>query len=145
MVTRRSLRAFAPTGAPMLRTLKPLVPLALAAAVLLSAGPVRAADPVGFVAGVEDLPLMPGLTPLPDQLVRFDKPQGRVVEAAARGRVDAAQVRGFYRDSLPQLGWRPAGELAYTREGEVLRLEILPETGAGARGTLTVRFILSPE
>src|SRR5215469_8306568 len=41
----------------------------------------------GFVVGTEDVPLMPGLAPVPGSSLVFDKPEGRIVEAQASGKV----------------------------------------------------------
>lgn len=130
-------------------------PLLLVLAILLSvvagdlayssSSRVLAAD--GFVAGIDDLPLMPGLTAMPEGSVAFDSPAGRIVEAYAAGTTTRAAVSDFYRRTLPQLGWQPAGDNAFRREGERLRLDF-PErapAGAGAgRGRIVVRFFLSP-
>ena len=50
------------------------------ALVLLLIAPL-AAHADEFVAGTEDVPLMPGLTPVQGSSLVFDKPQGRIVEA----------------------------------------------------------------
>lgn len=92
-----------------------------------------------FVTGIDDLPLMAGLTEHADAGVVFDKPSGRIVEAYATGTLAAAEVAAFYAATLPELGWRPIGEMAFAREGEVLRIAI---TGDGAAA---VRFSLSPQ
>jgi hypothetical protein len=92
-----------------------------------------------FVAGTEDVPLMPGLTPVAGSALAFDKPQGRIVEAQASGNVTRAAAHQFYAASLPQLGWKPAGANAWRREGETLRLDF-----HGRDGDLTVGFTLSP-
>ncbi|HZB93065.1 MAG TPA: hypothetical protein VE397_16580 [Stellaceae bacterium] len=92
-----------------------------------------------FVAGTEDVPLMPGLLPVAGSALDFDKPQGRIVEAQARGKVTRAAVAAFYAQTLPQLGWSPLGRDAWQREGETLRLDF-----HGADGALTVGFTLSP-
>ena len=93
----------------------------------------------GFVGGVEDLPLMPGLVEVAEARVVFDKPGGRIVEAFAVGRASAAEVREFYAQALPQLGWRPISGGGYGREDEVLSLDI------GAEGDeVTIRFSISP-
>ncbi len=96
----------------------------------------RAAD---FVAGTEDLPLMPGLAPVQGSSLIFDKPQGRIVEAQAAGKVTRDAVHAFYLSTLPQLGWRPAGADAWRRDGEELRLDFHDHGGE-----LTVGFTLSP-
>jgi hypothetical protein len=97
----------------------------------------RAAD---FVAGTEDVPLMQGLVPVEGKSLAFDKPEGRIVEAEARGRLARAKVRDFYGATLPQLGWRAAGQDAWRRDDEMLRLEF-----RGRDGNLTVGFTLSPQ
>lgn len=84
----------------------------------------------GFVPGIDDLPLMPGLTAEAGAVV-FDKPTGRIVEAGAEGPdLTAAGVRDFYRHTLAGLGWREVrarGEkLVFVREGELLTLAIAP-------------------
>jgi hypothetical protein len=94
----------------------------------------------GFVAGTEDVPLMPGLAPVTGSSLVFDKPQGRIVEAQASGKVTRAAVHDFYATSLPQLGWSASGANAWRREGEVLRLDFHERDGV-----LTVGFTLSPQ
>ena len=92
-----------------------------------------------FVPGFEALPLMAGLEVEPGSAMVFDKPGGRIVEAAAAGAVAEARIRNWYAEALPQLGWQPAGEGRFRREGEVLSLAVTAE-GAGAR----VAFRLYP-
>lgn len=96
-----------------------------------------------FVDGIDDLPLMPGLIGVGDQSLVFDKPDGRIVQSVATGRVRAAAVRSFYADTAPQLGWQPTGEGRYTRDGESLRIELTDPGAPG--GVLTVRFIVNPQ
>lgn len=114
------------------------------AAFLLFAAPQASAAPgdtgvsLQYAAGLDDMPLMPGLMPVPDEGVVFDQPDGRFVESLAQGRVAEGAVRDFYKEVLPQLGWvHDNGD--YTRDGEQLSLQIEP---VGAQ-TL-VRFTVSP-
>jgi len=93
-----------------------------------------------FVAGTEDLPLMPGLHTVAGKSLAFDKPEGRIVEAQARGALARAKVRDFYDTTLPQLGWSAAGADRWQREGEVLRIDY-----GGKDGDLVVGFTLSPQ
>jgi hypothetical protein len=102
--------------------------------------PLAAAFADAFVPGTEDVPLMPGLTPVAGSSLVFDKPEGRIVEAQASGKVTRAAARAFYGASLPQLGWTAASGDAWRREGEVLHLDYREE-----RGILTVGFTLSPQ
>jgi len=103
-------------------------------------GAATAADADGFVSGIEDLPLMQGLEEAESGMV-FDSPAGRIVEAVAVGRVSREDILDFYTETLPQLGWTPAGDGVFRREGEVLRVEFPGSDGSGT----TVRFALSPE
>ena len=114
---------------------------ALIAALTLAglAAPGPGAQAQDYIAEVEDLPLMPGLAEIEDAGVVFDKPDGRIVEAYAQGRVTREAVLAFYRQALPQLGWRAAGGAAFQREGEALSLDFL-----GGGGALVVRFTLVP-
>jgi hypothetical protein len=115
-------------------------------AVLLAlgaAGPqatAQDAETDAYVEGISDLPLMPGLTTLPDSGLVFDKPGGRIVEAFAEGSLTPEAVRSFYDATLPQLGWRREGAGAYLREGERLKLDLSED----ARG-ITVHFRLFPQ
>jgi hypothetical protein len=107
-------------------------------------GAPAAAD-TAFLAGVEDLPLMPGLAEVEGAATVFDAPQGRIIEAFAAGAVSADEIRAFYGQTLPQLGWvavdsTPSGPTEFRREGERLTLEI-----TAAASTTTVRFTLAPQ
>lgn len=123
--------------APLLRLLfAALLALAVPAPTL----PALAQGNGAYVAGIPDLPLMPGLQSLPDSGVVFDKPGGRIVEAYAEGAVTPRAVHGFYDRTLPQLGWQRAAAGAYLRDGERLSLDVDREAGG-----VTVHFRLSPQ
>ena len=97
-----------------------------------------------FLGEIDDLPLMPGLTPLQNTGVVFDSPQGRIVEVYTAGKVTRPEVISFYAESLPQLGWvvQDVGNegAAWRRENEVLRLMF-----SGTGPIVTVHFSLAPE
>lgn len=121
------------------RALACVLVLALAAGVP-SAGTLAAGQSEGgFVAGVEDLPLMPGLREVTEAGVVFPSPAGRIVEALAVGPAAPEEVRAFYAAALPQLGWKALDTWRYEREGEVLKIEV-----GGGGDTITVRFAISP-
>ena len=128
--------------------------LRIAALALLLAGPApaaigwlaagdAAATPV--VARREALPQMPRHAEVAGTATVFDAPQGRIVETFAAGAVSADDIKAFYGQTLPQLGWTAsagsgAGPVEFRREGERLVLEITP----GAKTTV-VRFTLAPQ
>jgi len=94
----------------------------------------------GFLSACEDLPLAPGLWEVAGSGVAFDSPAGRIVEAYAKGAVDAALVLRFYSGTLPQLGWTREADTRFRREAEVLRLDTAADGPA-----LVVHFTISPE
>ena len=81
---------------------------------------------------------MPGLHNQENTLVVFDKPQGRIVEIEARGKVTRAAAEKFYAASLPPLGWVADGAHRWRREGEGLKLDI-----KGHDGDLRIGFSLA--
>ena len=118
----------------------------LVAVAVLTAGlalpmTAQAADQV-YLQEIDDMPLPPGFVEDAGAGVSFDKPEGRIVEAVARGTGSRSTVVEFYRAALPQLGWRVeenSGLQRWRREGETLRLDV-----AGTPPTITVRFVLAP-
>lgn len=78
-----------------------------------------------FFEALYDVPVMPGLEELHDQAMLFDKPDGRIASVTAASKtLSAAQVAGFYGETLPQMGWKKMSENQYVREGDRLSLEI---------------------
>ena len=74
--------------------------------ILVLLAPAGAALADEFVAGTEDLPLMPGLAAVAGSSLVFDKPQGRIVEAQAAGKVSRSAVQSFYGTTLSQVSDR---------------------------------------
>ena len=121
--------------------LKPGLGLARLALVLLAlAGPAEAADHTAFLAGVEDVPLVPGMKVVSDTVVAFDAAAGRIVEAYAIGPVTRQVVLDFYGQSLPQLGWTAERPDRFVRQGEALQLDFF-----GRDQQLAVRFTVAPQ
>ncbi len=106
----------------------PIIPSfarSLALAGLLWAGAAAAQD---FFASVDDLPLMAGLTEIPEAALMYDKPGGRIAEVMARGPVSRADIVRFYAQSLPQLGWRVTNG-GFERDGEMLTITYRADGG----------------
>jgi hypothetical protein len=104
---------------------------------LLTAGLPAGAQ--GFFELLEDVPVMPALTPVNDAGIEFDAPSGRIVEAYAIGATSRGAVTEFYRATLPQLGWQPGAGNVYQRESESLKIDFF-----GPDGEITVRFTVAP-
>ena len=112
--------------------------IAVLVAVLIGFGGARAD---GFLSGFEDMPLMAPLVDVPDAKVTFDSAAGRIVIAVAEGQVEASAVLRYYRQLLPQLGWKVAAfGPGFVREDEYLVIDF-----PAREGSLTVvRFTLTP-
>ncbi|MBL6934893.1 MAG: hypothetical protein ISR48_05715 [Alphaproteobacteria bacterium] len=106
--------------------------------------PEESSGAPSFVAGFEALPLMPGLHNVAGSSIVFDTPTGRIVESAVTGAATPGEIKAFYAQSLPQLGWEMFLETEYRREDEVLKLEIATE-GDNDGDYVVVHFFLSPK
>ena len=93
----------------------------------------------GFVAGITDLPLIPGLHVVDEATVVFEKPGGRLVRAIAKGdRTEEAFWR-FYEETLPQLGWRTVKRGKFVRDKENLHIDVEKN-----ESQLIARFAIAP-
>jgi len=92
-----------------------------------------------FFELLDDVPVMPALSPVADAGIVFDAPSGRIVEAYAIGATDRKSVLDFYRTTLPQLGWLTGVDNAFKRESETLKIDFF-----GPDGEITVRFTIAP-
>lgn len=111
-------------------------------AFLLLSLPVIAGEPVRFFQELPDIPLMEGLSEVEEEAYMFDKPEGRIAQASARGdNLTKEAVTLYYRQSLPQFGWNPVKSQpgTFEREGEELHLEI-DNTGKAVR----LRILIGP-
>ena len=74
---------------------------------------------------MSDIPLMSGTTQVHNASISFGNDQSRFDEAyISAKRIDFAKVADFYKDTLPQLGWKfvklQDDALRFERESEVL-------------------------
>lgn len=122
----------------------PPVAAAFVLAVCLTTFPIRLhpAWATEYFSAIADLPVADGLTEQKDKSTVFDAPLGRIVTAYATGKVAADDVRDFYDDALPSLGWEKTGEGTFHRKAETLKIDVL----GGQGGTpVNVSFTLSAE
>jgi len=96
-----------------------------------------------YFSELPDLPLPPGFAET-NAAAGFDGSHGRLVVADATGVETPAQVRSFYADSLPSLGWSVSpttdGGFVFVRGRE--RLSFVVATTAG-RTHLHVQLVVS--
>lgn len=104
-----------------------------------------AAFPAGattFIEGLEDVPLMKGMTQIQKDSISFGNEESRFVEAYLTStRVGFKAVEKFYTTTLPQLGWTYQGKrgnaLIFYRESEVI--EIVKEISQPLEVRITVK------
>ena len=122
-----------------------------ALALVISVWLVGTAVSTEFLRYVEDLPLASGLVEDTSAITVFDKPNGRIVETRASGRLSSvAGVMTFYRETLPQLGWMDTAPASASRAARVVKLrfvrarEMLSLSIAKDNGDVTVQFAITP-
>lgn len=85
-----------------------------------------------YFSELSDMPMPPGFEES-DTAVGFDGAGGRLVMARAAGDLPSQEVRSFYAECLPALGWglvpRADGVLMFQRGRERLTLTVHAENG----------------
>lgn len=104
--------------------------IALFCGLLLLTGITAAQAQSRFFESAQDIPLKDGLIELHEQALRFDKPQGRIIDVVAQIQNGTDKdILSYYKQSLPQLGWsakhtRAQKTLNFTRGKESLKISI---------------------
>jgi len=94
-----------------------------------------------FISMLNDVPLMSGLKIQKQTALIFDTPSGRIVEVAAVGKIPLSTVREFYADTLPQLGWKDVGKNIFSRDKEILSINLSIIENRNTQ----IRFSITPE
>ena len=92
-----------------------------------------------FLTGFSDLPIMPGMQELPDANISFDTASGRIVEAFAKTEQTVERILSFYKNILPQLGWRVEKDTMFVRDSEILIIDLRKDGDS-----VIVQFSLEP-
>lgn len=78
---------------------------------------------IKFITGIEDVPIFDSLEIDEDNLIIFDKVDSRLVTVNLSGTVNLSEVRDYYENILPNLGWKMLNKEKYVRDSEILNLE----------------------
>ena len=102
-----------------------------------------------FFDSLYDIPVMPGLVEVPELSMSFDKPNGRISQAAAQyNDIAPSSIFVFYDQSLSQMGWQKTGQGRYKRESERLSISVGSEAQnieENQGSAPLVRFLLQPQ
>ena len=93
-----------------------------------------------FLTGFSDLPIMPGMQELPDANISFDTASGRIVEAFAKTEQSVERILSFYKNILPQFGWRVEKDTMFVRDSEILIIDLRKDGDS-----VIVQFSLEPQ
>ncbi|MAQ71627.1 MAG: hypothetical protein CL565_05490 [Alphaproteobacteria bacterium] len=114
--------------------------------IFLCSLPVKAdTPPVTYISALPTVPLMPGLEEVGNSEVLFDKAEGRIAAIDAYGfDLKEQNVKNYYREVLPELGWVETDNMVFSRQNEVLAIRLNTKT-LDRRSGVTVTFDLQPK
>lgn len=100
------------------------------------------ANATTFIDGLEDVPLMNGVSQIQKDTISFGNEESRFVEAyLTSSKIGFKSIENFYIKTLPQLGWtyqgKDANTLLFYRENEML--EIVKESSKPLEVRITVK------
>jgi hypothetical protein len=93
-----------------------------------------------FLISIDDVPVIPEFKEITATGVNFETINGRIAQTQAVGPKHPDIVRAFYKNTLPQLGWRDIGANSFLREDEILHIQIKLESN----NTTSIIFSLRP-
>lgn len=105
--------------------------------------PAFAAETAYFSA-LREMPVAPNLTEDVNSAVRFDQPEGRIIVMQASGFAQSAEITDFYNKTLPALGWKSTGTNSFSRDQEVLILDIKPLNTNGTKSGNRLNILVKP-
>ena len=77
---------------------------------------------------LDGVPLMEGFQTSPEDVMMFDKPEGRIVEITSWCQTqcpDTKSIEDFYTKAFTALGWKQEKNHVFTHDGEKTTYEIL--------------------
>lgn len=121
---------------------------AVCVSLILGASAAKAGDEASgsFFSYMTDIPVMQGLAEMRDEVVVFDKTQGRIITQYAvplSADLQIADIHSFYQKTLPHLGWTASENRKFFREGE--RLEISFIENQSKDMPYKVQFTVQPQ
>ncbi|MFP4312951.1 MAG: hypothetical protein ACLFR0_01380 [Alphaproteobacteria bacterium] len=76
-----------------------------------------------FLEALPDVPRMDGMREMEDFILVFDKPEGRIIETLVHTEnISVQEIKNYYAQTLPQLGWHKTESDEFVREEEKLSM-----------------------
>ena len=93
-----------------------------------------------FVPGIADLPVPASFYLDSESSSIYNDNYGRLVTASFIGKAKQEEILDFYYKTLPALGWKKEEFLHFSREGEILTINIIAKN----QEELIINFQLNP-
>lgn len=76
-----------------------------------------------FVNGIEELPVITNMENMSESLIFFDTNKGRFVQSKIIGDQNIDQIKDFYDNILPNLGWEKIDKNKFIRKSELMEIK----------------------
>lgn len=76
-----------------------------------------------FVDGIQDVPLHQNMIIKENSLIMFDTNQGNLVEVEIKGDQKISNLKNFYNEVLPNLGWQMLKKNKFKRDQNFLEIQ----------------------
>lgn len=73
-----------------------------------------------FLPQTEDVPLMEGIEVQDSEVFSFDSPSGQILTIEGKTDIKPADIKAFYAETLPSMGWNKTALDTYVRGTDFL-------------------------
>ena len=78
-----------------------------------------------FVYGLGDVPIFKDMSSIEDSYIIFDKVDGRYLYSEIKGKYEILEIQEYYKQVLPNLGWKFFEKNSFVRADEILEIQYL--------------------
>ena len=75
-----------------------------------------------FLPQTEDVPLMDGIKVQDSEFFSFDSPSGQILTIDGKTDIKPVDIRAFYTETLPSMGWKKTAPDTYMRGTDSLMI-----------------------
>lgn len=92
---------------------------------LVNAKSLSGKSSLEFINGLDDIPLLTNMNIVKDSLVIFDTNEGKYITTEIAGAIKLKDAESYYKDILPNLGWKIIEKNKYSRDEETLSIQFV--------------------